>query len=45
MNRFVDVCCLDQGREHSQQGLPPATIALLNEWRYLRQANLEQRYL
>jgi hypothetical protein len=45
MNRYVDVCCLEQGRELSQQGTPPATIALLCQWRYLRQAALEQQYL
>ena len=44
MNRYVDVCCLDLGRELSQQGMQ-ATIALLSEWRYLRQAALEQLYL
>ncbi len=38
MNRVVEVCCLGmRGGELS--------VALLSEWRYLRQAGLEQLYL
>lgn len=47
MNRFVDVCCfVSRGRELSQVcPIGTRSVALLNEWRQLRQAALEKLYL